>query len=89
LHDLKHVIAGESAEKTWEDFDDPYPHFERSADIFAAIGVLHARDRAMDAEWIETLLWREIPAEIPSWKYRVPEIARALAHGSTPDAEAE
>lgn len=78
LHDVAHVIAGEALEPTWEDFDDPYPHFERRADIFAAMGVLHARDRAAPPEWIEQRLWQEVPSDARAWKYRVPEIAKAL-----------
>lgn len=83
LHDLCHVMMGEANEPTWEDFDDPYPHFERRADIFAAHGVLHARDRAIgDAQMIADMLSKEVPADIRSWKYRVPAIADALARGA-------
>lgn len=78
LHDLAHVIAGEADEPTWEDFDDPYPHFERRADLFAIMGILHARDRAAPADWIEQRIWQEVPSDARSWKYRVPEIAKAL-----------
>lgn len=87
LHDLAHVIAGEADEPTWEDYDDPYPHFERRADIFAMMGILHARDRNAPADWIEQRIWQEVPSDARSWKYRVPEIAEALALTDEPESE--
>lgn len=78
-HDLAHIIAGEADEPTWEDFDDPYPHFERRADHFAAIALLHARDRAQDAEWIEHVLDRDFPIKARSWPFRKGAIAKAIA----------
>lgn len=79
LHDLEHVLNGESDEPTWEDYDHPYPHFERRADIVAMTGLLHARIRALDAEVIEAAIWREFHIDAISWPHRAPEIARALA----------
>lgn len=81
LHDLAHVIAGESAELTREAYDDRYPHFERRADVFAIHGVLSERDRIGDARWIERRIKETVPADVASWQYRVPALAGFFATG--------
>lgn len=78
LHEVGHILSGDTLEPIY-DRDDPYPEFEKRADLFAALGILPRKDRTGDAEWIELRLTALVPLEYIAWtKYRAPWVARTL-----------
>ncbi len=76
LHEVGHVLMGDSEELTFMTWEGPLPPCEDWADLFSLVALLDELEMAEDAEALEQRILELVPLDVRGWaSSRVPRLA--------------
>lgn len=76
LHEVGHILMGDSEELTFMTWDGPLPPCEDWADLFSLVALLDADEAAEEVDQVEARILELVPLDVRGWESsRVPRLA--------------